>query len=98
MLKAENVRRLLVDNTVLAHGVTHETAWGDTGKKPWVNLEVDTGYTARIPVHAEHDSSDAVRSVLHHTRDLSRHILEIERCPPIYYQLSSLQRIFLSTI
>jgi hypothetical protein len=62
-LKAANVRKLLIDNTVLAHSVTHETAWIDTGKAQWGDIEIDTGYAARIPVHDDGDIRDAARSV-----------------------------------
>jgi hypothetical protein len=43
---------LLVDNTVLGHGITHETAWISTGTKKWGHVDVPCGYMARIPVHA----------------------------------------------
>ncbi|MGF1693962.1 MULTISPECIES: hypothetical protein [Photobacterium] len=54
----QNLRRLgitsiLVDNTVLFHGVTHETAWVSNGKKKWGDTEVETGSLSRIPVHEE---------------------------------------------
>ena len=62
-LKVANVRRLLIDNTVLAHSVTQETAWVDTGKAHWGDFEIDTGYAARIPVHDDRDDSEAARSV-----------------------------------
>jgi hypothetical protein len=62
-LKAANVERVLIDNTVLAHGVTHETAWVDTGKAHCGDIEIDTGYAARIPVHADRDDTDAARSI-----------------------------------
>jgi hypothetical protein len=62
-LAAAGVKRVLVDNTVLAHGVTHETAWVSTGKARWGDHEVETGYAARIPVHDDHDQSAAARSV-----------------------------------
>ena len=56
--------RILIDNSVLGHSVTHETAWVDTGKKLWGGeIEIETGYTARIPVHSEEDDSDVARSV-----------------------------------
>jgi hypothetical protein len=42
---------LLVDNTVLYHAVTHETAWVSTGPSKWGPHTIDTGYAARIPVH-----------------------------------------------
>lgn len=41
---------ILVDNTVLSHAITHETAWVSTGKSRWGPHEIDTGYAARIPV------------------------------------------------
>jgi hypothetical protein len=41
---------VLVDNTVLSHATTHETAWISTGQKLWGNQMVQTGYAARIPV------------------------------------------------
>lgn len=63
-LESANVERLLIDNTVLAHSVTHETAWVDTGNSLWGGeLEVNTGYAARIPVHSDDDASDAAQSI-----------------------------------
>ncbi len=62
-LRAANVQRLLIDNTVLAHSVTHETAWVDTGKAHWGDFEIDTGYAARVPVHDDLDDTEAARSV-----------------------------------
>lgn len=41
---------ILVDNTVFAHAVTHETAWISTGISKWGAHEIETGYSARIPV------------------------------------------------
>ncbi|MDP2694349.1 MAG: hypothetical protein Q8O58_05730 [Gallionella sp.] len=50
---------ILVDNTVLFHAVTHETAWVSTGKSKWGPHDIDTGYAARIPVrHKDSDSRD----------------------------------------
>lgn len=48
---------VLIDNTVLAHGITHETAWISTGTQKWGTHEVQTGYTARIPVYATDNES-----------------------------------------
>ena len=62
-LKKASAQRILVDNTVLYHAVTHETAWVDTGRAAAGNKEIDTGYMARIPVHSDDDVSDAARSV-----------------------------------
>lgn len=62
-LKAANARRVLIDNTVLFHAISHETAWIDTGKSLWGGeIEIDTGYLGRIPVRADDDESDAGRS------------------------------------
>lgn len=62
-LRDKNVKLLLIDNTVLGHGVTHETAWIDTGKGTWGNADVNTGYMARIPVYSDDDDCEAARSV-----------------------------------
>ena len=62
-IKKSNAYRILIDNTVLFHGITHETAWISTGQKKWGNSTIETGYSARIPVHADNDNSDAGRSV-----------------------------------
>ena len=51
---------ILIDNSALGHGVTHETAWINTGKSWWGGkVPLDTGYSARIVVHAP-DSSDRI--------------------------------------
>lgn len=62
-LQIANVKRVLVDNSVLAHGVTHETAWIDTGKALWGDTEIGTGYAARIPVYDDHDNTEIARSI-----------------------------------
>lgn len=51
-LKVTGPIGVLVDNTVLDHATTHETAWVSTGKKQWGDQTIQTGYAARIPVHA----------------------------------------------
>ncbi|MGN7772199.1 hypothetical protein [Phyllobacterium sp. 22552] len=56
-LKGKKPVRVLVDNSVLQHGITHETAWVSTGEKKWGDIDVPTGYSARIPVHAHDDNS-----------------------------------------
>lgn len=43
---------VLVDNSVLSCGITHETAQISTGTKKWGNIDVDTGYVARVSVHS----------------------------------------------
>jgi hypothetical protein len=55
--------KVLVDNTVLYHAVTHETAWVSTGPKMWGPQEIDTGYLARIPVHDADSKSREYRNV-----------------------------------
>lgn len=62
-IQAAAIGSLLVDNTVLAHSVTHETAWINTGNKPWGDTTVSTGYLARIPVHNETDFSESFRCI-----------------------------------
>lgn len=58
-LRANGGLRILVDNTVLYHAVTHETGWVSTGKGHWGPHEIETGYAARIPVHpADLDSRE----------------------------------------
>lgn len=44
--------RVLVDNTVLYHSITHETAWVSTGTSRWGPHDIETGYSARIPVRS----------------------------------------------
>lgn len=55
--------QVLVDNTILFHSITHETAWVSTGKSNWGPHEIDTGYTARIPVRSPWDESREHRNV-----------------------------------
>lgn len=50
MMKVDRPLLVLLDNTVLAHGLTHRTAWVSTGRKKWGNHQVDTGYAARMPI------------------------------------------------
>lgn len=49
-LKADQSLLVLLDNTVLAHGVTHGTGWVSTGCKKWGNHRIDTGYAARMTI------------------------------------------------
>jgi hypothetical protein len=50
--RAGNVR-ILVDNSVLAYAITHETLWISTGPKKWGGVhEFDSGYAARVPVYS----------------------------------------------
>jgi hypothetical protein len=56
--------RVLVDNTVVAHSVIHETKWVSTGTKEWGGQEISTGYAARVPVHSHDSDSRVYDSVL----------------------------------
>lgn len=50
--------RVLIDNSVLRHGVSHTNEWISTRAKPWGGIPVDTGYLARVPVdYSEHNRS-----------------------------------------
>lgn len=62
MLKTPPLR-VLVDNTILFHSITHETAWVSTGKTKWGPHEIDTGYSARIPVRAPEDESRGYQNI-----------------------------------
>lgn len=56
--------RILVDNTVRASAVTHETAWISTGTSMWGGVHpVETGYSARVPVYSPDNTSEAYRNV-----------------------------------
>jgi hypothetical protein len=55
--------RVLVDNTILFHSISHETAWLSTGKAKWGPHEVETGYSARIPVRDSQDESREYRNI-----------------------------------
>lgn len=54
---------ILVDNTVLELGVTHETKWVSTGVQMWGNQPFDSGYQARVPVYAKGNQSERFRQV-----------------------------------
>lgn len=57
-------KNILIDNSVLGYGVTHETGWVSTGKELWGDkIEIDTGYAARIPVYSDDDASKVGVSV-----------------------------------
>jgi hypothetical protein len=52
---------LLIDNSVIGHSVTHETAWIKTGRDE--DLDCDYGYSARISVHHDDDKSEIASSI-----------------------------------
>lgn len=62
-LKRSGPIEILIDNTVLAHAITHETAWISTGVQKWGTHDIDTGYAARIPVHSPDDESDVYQNI-----------------------------------
>jgi hypothetical protein len=56
--------RVLIDNSVLGFGVTHETVWISTGTKKWGGVhDVETGYSARVPVHAPDNESQEYANI-----------------------------------
>lgn len=55
--------RVLVDSSVLAHAITHESAWVSTGSSNWGPHKIDTGYAARVPVYASDSDKDIFREV-----------------------------------
>lgn len=53
ILRKNSPLRILVDSSVLAHGITHEGGWISTGSAMWGGqIEVQAGYLAKIPIHA----------------------------------------------
>ncbi|SOE08783.1 hypothetical protein SAMN05877838_0513 [Hoeflea halophila] len=62
-LRKDGRIRILVDSTVLGHGVTHESSWVSTGPKKWGGTEIATGYLARMPVHSFDDDSAEYQNV-----------------------------------
>jgi hypothetical protein len=55
---------VLIDNSSVAHGVTHETAWISTGTKLWGGaIPIETGYSSRIPVHSHTNRSQTYREI-----------------------------------
>ncbi|MGH3041601.1 MAG: hypothetical protein ACRDNG_07670, partial [Gaiellaceae bacterium] len=63
LLRKDGPITVLVDNTVLDHSVTHETAWISTGVKKWGAHDVQTGYQARIAVHPADSTSEEYRNI-----------------------------------
>jgi hypothetical protein len=55
---------VLLDSSVLGHGVTHETGWISTGVKKWGGkFDFDSGYMASIPVHSPDNDGRVYREV-----------------------------------
>jgi len=57
MLRGAEPLGVLVDNSILGHAVTHETAWISTGVALWGGHPFETGYSARIPVHSANSTA-----------------------------------------
>ncbi|WP_321389421.1 hypothetical protein [Emcibacter sp.] len=56
--------KLLVDTNVWGKGISHETTWIDTGTKLWGGVHpIQTGYTARIPVHSPDNESRIYKEI-----------------------------------
>jgi hypothetical protein len=63
-LKRSGPITVLIDNSTLAHGVTHETVWISTGTKLWGGVTpIETGYQSRIPVHSHANTSETYREI-----------------------------------
>jgi len=65
ILGAQEPIRVLVDNSVLAHAVTHETKWIATGEADWGNQIRGTGYAARVPVHSSTNDTFIHRQIVY---------------------------------
>lgn len=50
---------ILLDSSVLAAAVTHETRWVSNGLANWGPHRISTGYAARVPVRAKPSGSNA---------------------------------------
>jgi len=56
---------VLVDTNIFGKAVTHETAWISNGVEKWGTHEIDTGYAARIPVHAADCDTREYKNIQH---------------------------------
>jgi len=55
---------VLIDSCVRTHAITHEEAWIDTGTVLWGGVHpINTGYMARVPVHAVNNDSEDYRDI-----------------------------------
>lgn len=50
--------KILVDTNILGHSITHESTWVSMGKKKWGNIDVETGYEARISVYGPENKEE----------------------------------------
>jgi hypothetical protein len=62
-LKGAEAVRVLVDSSILAHAITHESAWVSTGTSNWGPHKINTGYSARVPVYAAGSNKETFRQV-----------------------------------
>lgn len=59
-----NATRILIDTNIYDAAIIQETAWIGTGINNWGDThQINTGYTARIPVYDDNDTSKAVQSI-----------------------------------
>ncbi len=66
-IKKSGPLKLVIDNSAIAKGVTHGTAWVSTGPKTWGDFEFDSGYSARIPIHSPQNASEEYREITYLT-------------------------------
>ena len=57
--------RVLIDNSVIANAVTHETKWITTGVVEWGGQDRVTGHMARVPVHSIKNGGYLYRQVVY---------------------------------
>ncbi|MEM9910376.1 MAG: hypothetical protein AAF922_06290 [Pseudomonadota bacterium] len=63
-LAQKNLTRILIDSSVIGHGVTHESTWVSTGTELWGGeVELETGYLARVPIHDPRKNNELLSSV-----------------------------------
>lgn len=62
-LKQKGPLKILVDNSVLGHAITHETAWIPTGTSKWGSHDIETGHSARIPVYSPDNKSEIYKEI-----------------------------------
>lgn len=55
---------VLVDNSALGHGTTHQSVWVDTSTQMWGGkVPIETGYSARVPIHSRDNDGRTHREV-----------------------------------
>ena len=77
-MRGRPVPRILIDNCVLRHGLTHSNAWISTGTVLWgCEVPVETHHTARVPRNYEAGHQDIYEIEVPYFASLSR--LAIDR-------------------